>query len=245
MMSKDTRTRSDHQSPASSECGTPTPLQSHAGFCSETPSWGGGTFLLAALSSADCPATAETKKKIEKMSPRDPQEPTNFAECGVPSRMKRERPQDCQELWSAYLWQAGYEAFRPPFPVNSSPGFRDINSSALSEARIKWQDGKLGSTRMFSPNSCLARAMSDALHGSTGRVGCRLCWGSIPIPPHPLLACSPKNHIQTQIARLHPPPPLKSIIRRSRQPAAFYSSAGSWSGVKGSGGRWGRRWDCF
>lgn len=46
---------------------------------------------------------------------------------------------------------------------------------------------------MFSPNSCLARAVSDALHGSTGCVGCQLCWGSIPIPPHPLLACSPKK----------------------------------------------------
>lgn len=30
----------------------------------------------------------------------------------------------------------------------------------------------------------------------------------------PPFACSPKDHIQTQIARLHPPPPVKSIIRR-------------------------------
>lgn len=34
----------------------------------------------------------------------------------------------------------------------------------------------------------------------------------------PPLACSPKDHIQTQIALLHPPPPVKSIIRR-RSPA--------------------------
>lgn len=196
-------------------------------------------------SAADCPATAETShmslgKKIEKMSARDPQEPTNPTQCGVPSRMKRVTPQDCCRLWSPYLWQAGYEAFRPPFPVNSSPRFRDINSSALSAARIKWQDGEAGKHQDVFPQLCLARAMSDALRGSTGRVGCQLCWGSIPTPPHPLLACSSKNHIQTQIARLHPPPPLKSIIRRSRQPVAFYSSAGSWSGVKGSGGKVGQ-----
>lgn len=47
-------------------------LMPHAGFCSETPSWGRGTPLLAALSAADCPATAETshtssgKKKKNK-----------------------------------------------------------------------------------------------------------------------------------------------------------------------------------
>jgi len=34
----------------------------------------------------------------------------------------------------------------------------------------------------------------------------------------PPLACSPADHMQTQIAHLHPPPPVKSIIRR-RSPA--------------------------
>lgn len=42
--------------------------------------------------------------------------------------------------------------------------------------------------------------------GSAGAPAPSLC-----TPP---LACSPKDHIQTQIARLHPPPPVKSIIRR-------------------------------
>lgn len=36
------------------------------------------------------------KHHIEKTSPRDPQEPTNPTQCGAPSRMKRERSQDCQ-----------------------------------------------------------------------------------------------------------------------------------------------------
>lgn len=70
--------------------------------------------------------------------------------------------------------------FAPPFPINL-PQTTGILTAQLQQAgRGGWE-----APGCCSPGSFLARAVSDALRGGAGRVGCQLRRGSSPIPAHP------------------------------------------------------------
>lgn len=97
--------------------------------------------------------------------------------------------------------------FSPIFQLISPPEYKAVNNWALPAARITWQAGKRwDAVPRHVPRAMLcAAALGVWAAGSAGAPA-----PSLRTPP---LACSPKDHTQTQIARLHPPPPIKSIIR--------------------------------
>lgn len=174
------------------------------------------------------------------MGHRDSQEPPNPRQCGVPSGMGRMALQDWQWLRSPTPWQAGYKTFCPPFPINPPPDYRDINSSALPAATIKRQDGEAGKRWDAVPPApawhvpqvmLCAAALGAWAAGSAGAPA-----PSLRTPP---FACSPKDHIQIQIARLHPPPPVKSIIRRHSPACGLLFLGRERERATGSGGEGG------